>query len=100
MLTLKIKWMRFEAGEVVDETTLFIPSDRIAAHGEILSLEKMKAWPSGSFMDYSIVNDNSKEIMPSRLIEVLVKDEQPVWYLATQAWVLGPNGQTIERIAP
>lgn len=99
MLTLKLKWQRYEEGKMVDETTLFIPADRVAVHGEIASLEKMIAWPPGSFMDYSVTNDHTNEIMPSRLIEV-VKDEHSVWYLAAQAWVLGPNGQTIERIAP
>lgn len=105
MFTLKIKWMRFEAGRVVDETTLFIPADRIAVHGEILDMEKMQAWEAGSFMDYSIENDNlgisegKPSIMPSRLIEV-TKDDRSTWYLATQAWVLGTTGSTIERVAP
>lgn len=103
MLTLKIKWMRYEGGKAVDETTLFIPADEVAAHGQIDSLEQMKAWSSSDFKDYSIKSGNrdvNDDIMTSRIIAVVVKDEPTVWYLATQAWVLGPNGQTIERIAP
>lgn len=101
MFTLKIKWLRFEGGKVVDETILFIPADIVKVHGEILDIEKMQAWEPGSFMDYTVVNDNGAEphIMPSRLIEV-TKDEHSTWYLASQAWVLGPTGSTIERIAP
>lgn len=100
MLTLKIKWMRYEAGEMVDETSLFIPADEVAAHGQIDSLEKMKGWSSSDFKDYSIKSENTNDIMTSRIIAVVVKDEPTAWYLATQAWVLGPTGQTIERIAP
>lgn len=86
--------------KVVDETTLFIPADRIAVHGEITSLEKMNAWEDGSFLDYSIKNECTKEILPSRLIEVTKSDGSSIWYLASQAWVLGPTGSTIERVAP
>lgn len=103
MFTLKIKWMRFEEGKVakvVDETTLFIPADRVLVHGEITSLESMSAWEDGSFMNYAIVNECTKEILPSRLIAV-EQGEKTIWYLlATQAWVLGPTGSTIERVAP
>lgn len=99
MFTLKIKWTRFEEGKLVDETSLFVPADRIAVHGEITSLDNMKSWEEGSFMNYTVLNDNTKEICSSRLIEV-VKDEQSTWYLASFAWVLGPTGSTIERVAP
>lgn len=86
--------------KVVDETTLFIPADRVAVHGEITSLEKMSAWEEGSFMDYTILNECTKEILPSRLIEVTKSDGSSTWYLASQAWVLGSTGSTIERVAP
>lgn len=99
MFALKIKWMRFENDKVVDETTLFIPADLILVHGEITSLDEMENWEAGSFMDYTIVNNNTKEILPSRLVEVNQGDTC-TWYLASRAWVLGSTGSTIERVAP
>lgn len=99
MYTLKIRWFRLEKGELADETTLFIPADEIKVHGEITSLEQMKAWSEGSYLDYTIHQNESDEIISSRIIEVL-KDGNMKWYLVTRAWLLGPDGKTIENLLP
>lgn len=107
MFTLKIKWERYEADgeagivsvDVADETTLFIAADCVKVHGEIKSLDEMKAWEDGSFQNYAIEpHSTANTIMPSRLIEV-THGEETTWYLATRAWVMGPDGATIEKIA-
>jgi hypothetical protein len=107
VLTLKIKWMRYEKADpskehsligTADETTLFIECDEVRVHGVIISMDAMKAWDSGDYMDYAVREVDSPEIHESRLIEV-IRSEKSSWYLASHAWILGSNGQTIERVA-
>jgi hypothetical protein len=96
MYTLKIKWTRHDFennGEIVDETTLFIPADEIWAHAEVNSLDEMKAWKEGDFQDYSVVDFEGK--FSARIIKV-EKNNKSTWYLASHAWLLGPDGKTIE----
>lgn len=95
--------MRYENTKLADETTLFIAADQVKVHGET-TIEQMEKWPNGSFFDYRIypseTNDGSiikGEPMPSRLIEVTYKGDTD-WYLASHAWLLGPDGKTIERL--
>lgn len=100
MFTLKIKWERFENGEVVDETTIFVPADYVKIHGQIKSLDDMKAWAEGQFQNYAIKpTETGNEIMSSRLIEVYHNDGY-TWFLASRAWLMGPDGSTIERVVP
>lgn len=96
MLTLKIKWMRYLHGDLEDETTLFIPADLVKVHGEVKSMETMNQWPEGSYFDYHI-DGGEKTGWSSRLIEV-DKDGKSTWYLASLAWLMGPTGQTIEKL--
>jgi len=97
MFTLKIRWVRYEDGELKDETTLFIEADQVQAHGLVLDpKEQMKSWPEGSYFDYSI--EPSPNVgHASRLIQV-DKDGKSTWYLASHAWLLGSDGKTIERL--
>lgn len=97
MYTLKIKWMRYENGEVVDETTLFISADQVRTHGEITSIDQMDSWKEGSYLDYSIKGEPGQVHWGCRLI-VVEKDGKETYYLASIAWLLGANGQTIERL--
>jgi hypothetical protein len=108
MFTLKIRWMRYESEDngpsvVVDETTLFIAADRIAVHASTTSLDTMKAWGQDEYKNYAVEIENPQDsehtIMESRLIEV-TKDDKVDWYLASHAWIMGPDGSTIERVAP
>lgn len=99
MYTVKIKWIRYEDGERADESTLFIPADQVVVHGEITDESKqMKAWEPGSFFDYKIVShEDHKPHWTSRIIEVTLDGKQ-TWYLASLAWLMGPTGQTIEKL--
>ena len=107
MYTLKIKWYRTEGehAQTVDESTLFIPADTVTVHGEVTKDDEMKHWPEGSFQDYRVVHHPYAEdnegisFFVGRLINV-VHNNVHTTYLATHAWLLGPNGDTIERIAP
>lgn len=117
MLTLKIKWLRYEkeakelpdldatirSHVVADETTIFVEADEIHSHGLIKSLSEMHAWEEGTYYDYSIKTidlETSAEtgIQESRLIQVNRENKPSVWYLASHAWVLGSSGQTLERL--
>lgn len=115
MYTLKIKWMRFEKDEdyaakypdaspqvkLADEATLFISADQVSVGSEVKSLNEMKAWESGSYLNYSMFmldGDMDTLMKGTRLIQV-IKDNQDTWYLASHAWLLGPDGKTIERLA-
>jgi len=123
MFTLKIGWLRFdEAGIQADETTLFIPADEVRVHGQVMTIDgqdTMQAWDPGDWFEYRNVHDRgSAEVdatsnNPTDVITVslpymleagrlilVVKDGVETWYTASRAWLLGPTGQTIERIAP
>ncbi len=112
MYTLKIRWTRQERSDdgivgVVDESTLFLPARTITVHAFIAVGEResvMKAWEdsSDSYFDYLNRVDlgDSGYQDAGRLIHLVTPEGQDEWYLATQAWLLGPNGDTIERIAP
>lgn len=96
MLVLKVKWFRTEEGELVDETTIFELADRIEVHGLVKSPDEMKAWEPGSYFNYQLQIDKDK-YKEARLIES-IRGDKIVWYLASLAWILGPDGKTIERL--
>lgn len=115
MYTLKINWRRWEkVGDVLgqaDETTLFVPAVEVRVHREIETgqrAEAMRAWDEngcGYFNYLSSTTITTGGCIESRedggrLIEVIMPDGDTRWYLASLAWLLGPNGDTIERIAP
>lgn len=115
MYTLKIAWTLHEfdpnsPGELADEATLFIPADLVKVmnsyDGE-KGKELVSQWveAGSSLFDYSSVRRNRGDQTQatyydtSRLIEV-ERNGQSTWYLASRAWILGPDGGTIERVAP
>lgn len=99
MYTLKIRWTRHEQGQLADETNLFIAADEVHVHAHIpVGSDTMKEWPEGSYFDYRNVVGSAGDLDGGRLIQV--NKDNSTWYLASLAWLLGPDGKTIERIAP
>lgn len=102
MYTLKIKWWRTapskevsHVNEIVDETTLFIPADEVRVHSIITSDNDMTSWQEGDYQDYRVTGPDSR--CEGRLINVH-RNGKESWYIATNAWLMGPNGDTIERL--
>lgn len=96
-----------------DETTLFIEAKEVRVHGFIEAGTRetvMKAWDvdtnDNGYWCYlnttTVETDNTAETHEDggRLIQVIKSDGEDQWYLASLAWLLGPNGNTIERVAP
>lgn len=115
MYTLKINWRRYERVEGVvgeaDETTLFVPATEVRVHRLIEAgkrPEAMRTWDENGhgYFNYltvtTVLKDGEADQREDggRLIEVLMPDGDTRWYLASLAWLLGPNGDTIERVAP
>lgn len=102
MFTLKIFWSRHDfedGGKLADESTMFIQADEVHVQGQqMTSLESMHAWEDGGYFDYAVRVD-AEGTFCARLIQV-DKDGKSKWYLASHAWLLGPDGKTIERVAP
>lgn len=121
--TLKIHWLRFdEVGIQADETTLFIPADEVRVHGPLISIDgehdPMQQWDPGDFFEYRNIHDRSAvEVQVTSSVSVDVLTRLPfiredgrlilvrrngveTWYTASRAWILGPTGSTIERVAP
>jgi len=112
MFTLKIYFTNHRSTEpkgpleLLDENTLFVGADQVHVFsllsGETWE-EKMSAWEIDSYTNkLCIVNydhGETGEIVYSagRLIQVEKNGEQS-WFLASKAWLLGPNGDTIERL--
>ena len=109
MYTLKIYWTRVDENDIqADETTLFIPADEIRVHGQVIEIDGetpgMKHWQAADWHDYRHVTDgnlNARGPVHSlgRLICVK-RDGFESYYVASRAWLLGPSGGTIERVAP
>lgn len=92
MYALKIRWWRAdEVSPAADETTLFIQADEVQAHGIVTSDEQMAAWQPGDYQDYRVEN------MTARLV-CAIRGGKSTWYLASNAWLLGADGKTIERL--
>lgn len=103
MYTLKIKWYRYDyekdpAGTLEDETTLFISCEQVAVHGEITDIKDMSSWAEGDFFDYRTIC-NKDGGFKARLIGV-EHAGKTCWYLTSYAWVIGPEGKTIENLVP
>lgn len=99
MFTLKIKWIRLDdpkdtvngPKEVIDENTLFIAADEVQVGSLIESIDEMAAWEPDSFFNYKVDHMNARNIQ-------VVQSGKPSWYLASMAWLMGPDGKTIERL--
>lgn len=121
--TLKIRWTIFEVADrnhvvgnerqVAEETTMFLPAARVSTHAPIGQYDQtdgakpptMGTWELDSYQNYLDVSrgsgkDGVDRRHAGRLIELIDDEGRYTWYLASFAWLLGPNGQTIERIAP
>lgn len=85
---------------MVDESTLFIPAHEVHVHSQT-NTEQMSAWEEGSYFDYRVCrNDDSGGHVhdDGRLIEVRDQHMKSTWYLVSNAWLLGPDGKTIEHL--
>lgn len=108
MYTLKIKWMRYEkvcanpdGYELADESTLFIPATQVTVHSEVKSESEMKAWEAGTYFNYSMPygdDDPVQKLMKGTRLISVIHDNKDTYYLASLAWLLGPDGKTIERL--
>lgn len=99
MYTLKIHWARYdEQGEKADESTIFVQADQVEVHGMKVSISDMAAsWPEGSFFDYHI-DGNGRAGWGAKIVRVELNNKL-TWYLVSNAWLLGADGKTIERLA-
>ncbi len=96
-----------------EEAVMFIPAATVTVRGYFEHyIEKdqrgpstMGTWEPGSYLNYLDVTrhdygeDGETRRHAGRLIEV-VNENVYSWYLASAAWIMGPNGGTIERVAP
>lgn len=113
MYTLKVHFTRHEApakGEAVvltDEWTQFIEADEVTVFAHIKGDEveqAMHAWETDSYQNAlgAIHYDGTlqnPQFANGRIIQVK-RNGVSRWVLASRAWLVGPDGKTIERIAP
>lgn len=98
--------------ELTDSAVWFVEADRVIASTRIGSPEARdsvyKAWSdSGTPLEDLLGNvftesadgkTGGVDILPGRLL-CATRNEEPSWYLASEAWLLGPTGDTVERLA-
>lgn len=90
-----------------DERFVFIPAERVDVHGTPGGSVDLSAWGAGEYVELrSTVTDRTghgdpgvEHVPESKLICVTWEGEL-TWYAVSTAWLLGPTGDTIERIAP
>ncbi len=103
MYTVKIRWLIFTGEEEIEEHILFRPAKTVDVSFEVdQEASELTAWPLGSYLDYRNIQreDGNDRRMNGRIINVTDENGYTDMYVATTAWLLGPNGSTIERIAP
>lgn len=119
MFTLKIQWQRYAEQQgspptLQDESTLFVLADQVEVHAALDESNPrshdqiVRDWSGagelGDYLDFtegltSSEDRPSPSYHPGRLIRTDLAGESR-WWLCSRAWLLGPTGQTIERIAP
>lgn len=113
MFTLKVRWRRtmmqtLDNGATIDDeldvADHFIPADRVTVLGH--PDPALSAWATTDYRDMRSIFDTqvgdevkSEPYTGARFIEVEHNGEHS-WYLVTHAWLLGPTGDTIERLPP
>lgn len=102
MLTLKIKQYFYhdnqtEGSSVFDENTAYFVCNHVSVYGEVVDLAELKAWGHDSYVDLKTVLPGNK--FKARLIGLEVEGKTK-WYLVSHAWLLGPDGKTIENLVP
>ena len=108
--TLKLRWTSHDRhGILADELTLFIPADEIRVHGTIVEIDgetpAMQSWEPEAWQDYRCVavvvvppdDELATKHSDGRLIAV-TRNGVETYYVASNAWLLGPTGSTIERV--
>lgn len=103
MLTLKMKkyFYREEdesgASYVFDETTSYFYCEHVTVYGEVVDMAEMNAWSDDSYIDLKTVLPEGS--FKARLIGFMIGGKTK-WYLVSHAWLLGPDGKTIENLVP
>lgn len=114
MFTLKVRWRRTTMTTLDTDATIeneldvaehFIPADKVTVMGH--ADPNLTAWPASDYRDMRSIFDTptgdgevkSEPYTGARFVEVERNGEHS-WYLVTHAWLLGPTGDTIERLAP
>lgn len=112
MFTLKIHFTRHVSDAINkpwrlhDESTTFIAADRVVVHAKIDGEtweDDMKHWELDAYSNLlGVINyDNGKtgsvQYANGRLITV-ERNGETAWYLVSRAWLLGPDGKTIEKL--
>lgn len=118
MFTLKIHHQQYahqsdSPPTLQDESTIFVLADQVEVHGPLDGSRQghdqiIQDWAiHGELADYldftvGLVQTSDgpqRSYHAGRLIRTDLAGESR-WWLASRAWLLGPTGQTIERIAP
>lgn len=87
---------------ITEQADHFILAEQVSAWGYVTEGD-MSAWEPGSYVDFRAVHTEdgiTRPIEPARLIETRNAQGESRWYLVSKAWLLGPTGDTIERLAP
>lgn len=105
MFTLKLQERRIVGAETRGEQSdHFIAISKVVAHGEFRPGqigEVMQCWGDEDYwcvLDDEHRPDGSVGQAGGRLIEY-VEDGVTRWVIASHAWLLSPDGRTIERLA-
>lgn len=115
-LMLKIRWTRIVQpnqgpSQVADEHLIFIPCERVDVHGVRGEHPRLDSWDEADYASYVSITqhvddvDNaslttSEPFANPRLIATTDSDGATTYWLVSEAWILGPDGGTIERVAP
>lgn len=97
--------------QLVDAAEHFIPCRRVTVHQRDDSLGEpdLSEWGELDYADYRHIVYSDHNLGPGEtplrhepglLIEYETIDGDFEFVLATKAWLLGPDGQTVERLAP
>lgn len=102
MLTLKFKQYFYhddqtEGSNVFDENTSYFVCEHVSVYGEVVDLDELKDWGSDSYVDLKSVLPGNN--FKARLIGLEVQGKTK-WFLTSHAWLLGPDGKTIENLVP
>ena len=118
MMILKVQWRRWEQVRtsegaepeaLVDEFNRFIECDEVTAHGRVEpdDVERaMEAWGAETYESmlhehHWQTSDNrngGSSLAGGRLLALKHEGKPTRWIVATAAWLMSLNGDTIERL--
>jgi hypothetical protein len=107
MFTLKLRYQEWRAESpdhptfLADESTQFVAADKVTDHGET-GLADMARWEDRDYSNLlSVVfyERGSDPVFRSGHLIGVEHNGKNQWFLVSHAWLLGPDGGTIERLA-